>query len=144
MTIVALETSCDDTCAAIIDARRGEVFVAAYERGGAGLAPRELLGPQALALERLGDVLESSRSAGRTQASWLALGDGAVRYRAEVERTGIPSPPPDSPLHRVSAAAICLLALEATSPAGGTLLPDYRRRPDAELALEGAAAGAQP
>jgi tRNA threonylcarbamoyladenosine biosynthesis protein TsaB len=127
---------------AVIDARRSEVFAAAYECV-AGLPPRELAGPRALAPARLADVLAEARGGGEGAAErrWLALGDGAVRYRAEVERAGLDSPAPDSELHRVSAAAICALALAAQPAGARALLPDYCRRPDAELALEGTATG---
>lgn len=132
-----------DAVLAVIDARRGEVFAAAYERV-AGLAPRELSAPQALAPERLADVLRQLQSDGvGSELRWLALGDGALRYPSAVEGAGVQMPEPDSELHCVSAAAVCALALAA--PAGGrALLPDYRRRPDAELALESAGRDTQP
>ncbi|HWD11621.1 MAG TPA: tRNA (adenosine(37)-N6)-threonylcarbamoyltransferase complex dimerization subunit type 1 TsaB, partial [Solirubrobacteraceae bacterium] len=125
-----------DAVLAVIDARRGEVFAAAYART-AGPAPRELSAPRALAPERLAALLERAPGDG---ARWLALGDGAVRYRGDVEAAGVPAPGDDSDLHRVSAAAVCALGLAA--PVGpSALLPDYRRRPDAELALDSVGAG---
>lgn len=125
-----------DAVLAVIDARRGEVFAAAYART-AGPAPRELSAPRALAPERLADLLCRAPGDGER---WLALGDGAVRYRGDVEAAGVTAPGDDSDLHSVSAAAVCALGLAA--PAGpSALLPDYRRRPDAELALESAGAG---
>jgi tRNA threonylcarbamoyladenosine biosynthesis protein TsaB len=131
-----------DAVLAVIDARRGEVFAAAYERV-AGLPPRELSAPRALAPARIGELAEQARRDGGAEHRWLAIGDGAVRYRGAVERAGVPSPEPDSELHRVSAAAVCTLALAA--PAGTrSLLPDYRRRPDAELALQGAGGVVRP
>jgi tRNA threonylcarbamoyladenosine biosynthesis protein TsaB len=73
-------------------------------------------------------------------APWLAVGDGAVRYREQLERAGATVPGDASPLHRVSAEAICKLGLHATVTAElEAILPDYRRRPDAEIALESAA-----
>jgi tRNA threonylcarbamoyladenosine biosynthesis protein TsaB len=129
-----------NTVLAVIDARRGEVFAAAYERVE-GQPPRELSAPRALAPERVAEVLAQAGADGAAgDRRWLALGDGAVRYREEVEHAGVPAPGPASQLHRVSAAAVGSLALVA--PVGArTLLPDYRRRPDAELALEGAGRG---
>jgi tRNA threonylcarbamoyladenosine biosynthesis protein TsaB len=125
---------------AVIDARRGEVFAAAYERVH-GQPPRELSVPQALAPERIAEVLAQAEAHGAAgERRWLALGDGAVRYREEVEHAGVLAPEPTSELHRISAAAVCSLALVAP-PGARTLLPDYRRRPDAELALEGAGRG---
>jgi tRNA threonylcarbamoyladenosine biosynthesis protein TsaB len=153
---------------AVIDARRGEVFAAAYEPGPAGPAavaamgsakalaegngqvgpagaPRELAAAQALAPERLLAVLEQAGNDGaldaRDPGSWLAVGDGAVRYRDAVQAAGLQAPPDGSPLHRVSAAAICALGAPGAPAAPGEVVPDYRRRPDAELALDAAGAG---
>jgi tRNA threonylcarbamoyladenosine biosynthesis protein TsaB len=141
------------TVLAVIDARRGEVFAAAYEPadpatpGGLGNlgAPRELSPPAALAPETVAELIALVEEGG--SRSWLAVGDGALRYREQIERATVEVPPDDSPLHRVSGAAICTLGALAPAPEGGTaavteILPDYRRRPDAELTLERAAAGA--
>ncbi len=120
---------------AVIDARRGEVFLAAYLRC-ADAAPRELLEPAALAPSEIAAAIEQAERAASTPSSWLAVGDGALRFRSELERAGAVLPADESALHRVSAAAICSLAATA-APSAQQLLPDYRRRPDAELALEG-------
>jgi tRNA threonylcarbamoyladenosine biosynthesis protein TsaB len=122
-----------DRVLAVIDARRGEAFLAAYARGEAA-APRQLSEPRALAPADLSSAIEGAEADG---AGWLAVGDGAVRFRAALESAGAEVPDDASPLHRVSAASICTLA-GAAPAAGRELLPDYRRRPDAELALEGA------
>lgn len=125
----------------LIDARRGEVFAATYARSGEA-APRQLSEPAAYAPDALGGVIADAARAHDGAARWLALGDGAVRYRAAIEAEPVEVPDDDSPLHRVSAAAICALAVEsAPAPAGAGLLPDYRRRPDAELALARAGGG---
>lgn len=116
---------------AAIDARRGEIFAAAYSADGDELACGRALEPDALAslLDEIGP------------ASALAVGDGALRYRTELEAAGLAVAPEDSPCHLLRAAAIC--SLGADGPAGSrALLPDYLRRPDAELALEGAGAKA--
>ena len=70
---------------------------------------------------------------------WLAVGDGAVRFRAELEAAGVHVEPDASPLHLISAAAVCELGAVTHTQGVQEILPDYRRRPDAELALEGAA-----
>jgi len=133
-----------DGVLAVIDARRGEVFVAAYgpsEEEEA--APAELTTPRALAPEDLAGVIrEAEAVAGGQMRHWLAIGDGAVRYGAHLQSAAVPTPGDSSPLHRVSGAAICALGARAT-PAESyeAVLPDYRRRPDAELDLEGAGAG---
>ncbi len=115
---------------AVIDARRGEVFAAAYS--GAG---NELLEPRALAPALLGELLAEAGP-----GPWLAVGDGALRYREELAPGAARVPAPDSPLHRLSGAAICELAAAGTpARALEEVLPDYRRRPDAELALAASA-----
>jgi tRNA threonylcarbamoyladenosine biosynthesis protein TsaB len=98
---------------AVIDARRGEVFAAAYPG----------FGPVALAPEAL---------AARIGPGWRAVGDGAVRFREELERAGAEIPADDSPLHRVSALQVCRLGATAEPADRDTLLPDYRREPDAK------------
>lgn len=123
---------------AAIDARRGEVFVAGYRASEGppdGLGPPdELISPRALPPEEVAGVLVAAG------APWLAVGDGAVRYREQLESAGATVPGDASPLHRVSAEAICELGARAkvASLQIEEILPDYRRRPDAEIALEGA------
>jgi tRNA threonylcarbamoyladenosine biosynthesis protein TsaB len=97
---------------AVIDARRGEVFAAsaAFE-------------PRALAPEALADRIEPGS---------LAVGDGAVRFRTELERAGAVVPADGSPLHRVSALQVCRLGAEGEPADRDALLPDYRREPDAK------------
>jgi tRNA threonylcarbamoyladenosine biosynthesis protein TsaB len=123
------------TVLAVIDARRGEVFAAVYERGE-DYPPRELSGARALAPDDLASMV-SALEQDAPSRRWLALGDGAIRFREDLLAAEIPTPPDSSPLHRLSAAAVCELG--ARQPVGGSLeeiVPDYRRRPDAELALE--------
>jgi tRNA threonylcarbamoyladenosine biosynthesis protein TsaB len=150
---VALGAEPTPTVLAVIDARRGEVFAAAYEPGDAtsgetGGAPRELSAPAALAPEAVTELIASVEEGG--SRSWLAVGDGALRYRQQIESTTtIEVPPDDSPLHRVSAAAVCALGALAPAATAGTaavteILPDYRRRPDAELTLERAVSAPTP
>jgi tRNA threonylcarbamoyladenosine biosynthesis protein TsaB len=117
---------------AAIDARRGETFIGAY------LAGRCVLSPRTLAPEDLGSLALRAH-APADAARWLAIGDGAVRYRSHFEQQHIEVPPAASPLHRVDAAHICELALSATPSEPEVVLPDYLRRPDAELALEAVA-----
>ena len=105
---------------AVIDARRGEVFAAQWE------GERQTLAPAALAPEALADFL---RAAGRNA---LAVGDGAVRFRERLESAGADIPADDSPLHRLSAAYICLLGARAEIPDPETVLPAYVREPDAK------------
>ncbi|HUH80132.1 MAG TPA: tRNA (adenosine(37)-N6)-threonylcarbamoyltransferase complex dimerization subunit type 1 TsaB [Solirubrobacteraceae bacterium] len=141
---------------AVIDARRAEVFAAAYEPGPAGV-PRQLTAPAALVPEQLPALVAGTRGVGTREAGtrevgehegvaqeaeqgagrWLLVGDGAVRYRALLTGAGLEVAEEGSRVHLVAAAAICELGAAARRGAGGTL-PEYVRRPDAELALEGA------
>jgi tRNA threonylcarbamoyladenosine biosynthesis protein TsaB len=118
---------------AVIDARRAEVFVAAYD------GERELLTAQAVRPDGLAELLQ--RTPIDTSAEeWTALGDGAVHYRASLEQVGASVPPDGSERHRIQASAICELGCRRPDSACvATVVPDYRRRPDAEIALEGAA-----
>ncbi|HEY5193735.1 MAG TPA: tRNA (adenosine(37)-N6)-threonylcarbamoyltransferase complex dimerization subunit type 1 TsaB [Solirubrobacteraceae bacterium] len=116
---------------AVIDARRGEAFVAAYDN------EIELIAPHAIAPADIDELLERVMI-GTSIKRWVALGDGAVRYRDALKHPSVLVPDPHSALHRIQASAIC--ALGALAPADDApVLPDYRRRPDAEIALEGAA-----
>lgn len=134
------EAPVEDAMVAVIDARRGEVFVAAFAPDGE-LGLRELTSPVAVAPGLVGEVLSRAEKAlGGGQRHWLAVGDGAIRYRPQIESAALEIVDAGSPLHRVSAAAICSLASEAAAGGYGEIVPDYRRRPDAELALQSAAA----
>jgi tRNA threonylcarbamoyladenosine biosynthesis protein TsaB len=98
---------------AVIDARRGEVFAA---QDGA-------FGPLALTPEDL---------ATRIAPGSLTVGDGAIRFRDQLERAGAAIPADDSPLHRVSALQVCRLGAAGEPDDRDALLPDYRREPDAK------------
>jgi tRNA threonylcarbamoyladenosine biosynthesis protein TsaB len=127
----AIEDGGQAAVLAVIDARRSEVFAAAYAMDGDELAAGRALRPEVIEA-----LMEETGL-----ASAHAVGDGALRYRAELEAAGLDIAPDASPLHMLRAAAICSLAASTTSPASsGPVLPDYLRRPDAELALEGAGA----
>jgi tRNA threonylcarbamoyladenosine biosynthesis protein TsaB len=106
---------------AVIDARRGEVFAAAW------LRDVHLLEPAAIAPAELAERLRSAPLEGP-----LAVGDGAVRFRQELERAGAVVPADGSPAHRVSALQICRLGAAGELADRDTLLPDYRREPDAK------------
>jgi tRNA threonylcarbamoyladenosine biosynthesis protein TsaB len=115
---------------AVLDARRGEAFAAAWDAGSAGDPSSEpLLAPAALGPQALAEAVRA------LPAPPLAVGDGALRFRAELERAGAAVPADGSPQHRVDAAVHCRLAaaMEPTGPEA--VLPTYLRLPDAELAL---------
>jgi tRNA threonylcarbamoyladenosine biosynthesis protein TsaB len=106
---------------AILDARRGEAFVAAWAADGA-----RLLAPAAWRPEQLAGVRDLA------PGPWLAAGDGAIRFRAELEAADVTVAPDDADLHRVGAGALCRLAAEASPVARDALVPEYVRAPDAE------------
>jgi tRNA threonylcarbamoyladenosine biosynthesis protein TsaB len=131
---------------AVIDARRGEVFAAAYaaadQTSPGEPACSELVSARALAPEDLQSVVAQAEEAGGgARQRWLAIGDGALRFRGHLEIVGVAVPADSSPLHLVSAEAICDLGVRAPAAAAyEEIVPDYWRRPDAELAREGVGA----
>ena len=119
-SLAALAAGIDARLAlAVLDARRGEVFAALHDRSGERWPPFAAR-PEALA--------EGLRAAALTP---LAAGDGAIRYRRELEAAGAVVPPDDSPYHVVRALAVCQLAAQAVPVAPEAVLPDYLRVPDA-------------
>jgi len=109
----------------VIDARRAEVFVAGYEDG------RQVIAPTAVGPDEVRDL-----AGGR---DWLAVGDGALRFRELLEGGGLIVAPERSPLHLVGSAAILRLAIADDVDGRGDVLPIYVRLPDAELTLRAAA-----
>ena len=108
-----------DPVLAAIDARRGEVFAALYESGEERWAPF-VARPDELA-GRVGEAGEAL----------VAVGDGTVRFRAELEAAGVRVPAGDDPRHVVRALHVCRLATRVPAVAPEALLPEYLRRPDA-------------
>jgi tRNA threonylcarbamoyladenosine biosynthesis protein TsaB len=106
----------------VLDAKRSEVFAALY---GAGCAERwePWVGPPEELAARV-------RAEGRTP---LAVGDGAVRFRSELEASGARIPADDDSLHRLRARCICRLAADSEAAPLAEIKPTYLRRPDAEL-----------
>lgn len=105
---------------AVIDARRQEVF-AAVLRAGEPTAGE----PIVAAPERLSEELQLAPGA-------LAAGDGAVRFRGELEAAGIGIPADGDPAHRLSARHVAELAAKTEDGALEDVKPLYLRRPDAE------------
>jgi tRNA threonylcarbamoyladenosine biosynthesis protein TsaB len=106
--------------AAVVDARRGEVFA------GVWAGERELLGPVALAPEALAAWLRA------LELPVQAVGDGAIRFRTELEGAGVAVPVDGSALHRIAASPLCRLGAAGEPAERDRLLPDYRREPDAK------------
>lgn len=112
---------------AVLDARRGEAFAAPFPAGAAA-APAPV-------------SVEPAGLAALAGAGWLAVGDGAVRYRAQLEPHGIEVPPDPDPRHRVRGGPLVQLAAAAAPVPVATLVPEYVRLPDAEIHHRRVAAG---
>jgi tRNA threonylcarbamoyladenosine biosynthesis protein TsaB len=107
----------------VIDARRGEVFAELTTPAGPPGTP-VVSAPEALA-----EALPAAEGV-------LAGGDGALRFRGELEAAGIPVLDPTEPAHRLSARHVCILAGAAQAGPAERVVPRYSRRPDAERWLE--------
>ena len=137
----------------MVDARRGEVFAAAYRfdrPGGAGPVPGRSdpvpVDPQSVRLDRpepmapeeaVDWLLEVAADAGVV----TVVGDGAVRYRSLLSvhslldltlADRLAAPPP------LALAALARRRLDAGTPAlsPGAVVPDYRRAADARINWE--------
>jgi tRNA threonylcarbamoyladenosine biosynthesis protein TsaB len=117
----------------VLDARRGEVFAAAWPATRpAGRRWEALLEPRAASPEALADDIR------RLGPGTLAVGDGAIEFRAVLERSGTRIPEDRSFLHRVSAINHCRRAEGEAPRDPAEIRPEYLRLADAELALRAA------
>ena len=119
---------------AVIDARRGEAFLAGWSAGADPLTDAASLSPRVLAPQQLSHVAAASGASGAGGAGPQAVGDGALKFRELLERAGVSVPADDSPLHRVSAREHCRIAALLPPAAGARVEPEYLRVPDAEAA----------
>lgn len=112
--LAAPALSCGGDVLAVIDAKRGQVFVSRFSADGptTGIS---CVRPEDLSVE----------------GSPLVVGDGAIRYRGALEGVG-DIPPDESPLHRVSAVGHVISA-DLSPVAAEDLVPIYVREPDAEV-----------
>jgi tRNA threonylcarbamoyladenosine biosynthesis protein TsaB len=116
----------------VLDARRGEVFAAAWRRSEIERREAALMAPIALTPEGL------EARMGELGSSVLAVGDGAVEFRQTLEGSGALVPDDASELHRVTAVRHCTLATRLPPTRPDEVLPDYLRLPDAEIARRAA------
>jgi tRNA threonylcarbamoyladenosine biosynthesis protein TsaB len=107
---------------AVIDARRSEVFAALHEPDG-----RRTWGPVVAAPATLAERLAE------TGGTPLAAGDGALRFRRDLEQAGAEVVPEDESAHRVSARHVCRLAEDVERLPPREITPIYLRPPDAEI-----------
>lgn len=105
---------------AVIDARRGEVYAA---MAGAG----EPVAGEPIVVQ----PIELGAALGASGGS-IAAGDGAVRFRGELEAAGFEVLADEDPAHRLSARHVCALGRLAPGGPPRDTRPLYLRRPDAE------------
>jgi tRNA threonylcarbamoyladenosine biosynthesis protein TsaB len=111
---------------ALLDAKRGELFISARDAGGRQLLPPAAVSP-AQAIEAIGSLPGPVRVGG----------PGAVRFRDLFAGAGIRIEDPESEQGRLNGAAICEIGTAAADPdPNEPLEPIYIREPDAKLWLE--------
>lgn len=110
---------------AALDARRGEAFAAAWRAAGPDALGEALLAPAALAPADLAGRVRTLSPAP------LAVGDGALRFRAQLEGAGATVPLDGETVHRIRAVNVCRLGATGRLTDRDALLPDYLREPDA-------------
>jgi tRNA threonylcarbamoyladenosine biosynthesis protein TsaB len=109
----------------VLDARRDQVFAALYDRTGKELWEPLVADPDELA-EHLGEL----------EGSPLAAGDGAVRFRAQLEAAGVTVAPSEDPVHGISARDVCALGESTAEAPPDRIEPVYLRPPDAKRWLQ--------
>jgi tRNA threonylcarbamoyladenosine biosynthesis protein TsaB len=110
---------------AVIDARRSQVFAALRGPAGEQVWEPFVADPAELA-DRVAELDEAP----------LAGGDGSVRFRRDLERSGAEVLPDADPAHRLSARHVCRLATGLPGSAPDEIRPIYLRAPDAQVWLE--------
>jgi len=134
----------------VLDARRGQVFAALYETGRS--SPDETGGSSRSPLAsaerpRINDGVELweplvadpanlAERLSELEASPLAAGDGAVRFRAELEAAGVTVAPSEDSVHRISARDVCALGESTAEAPPDQIEPIYLRPPDAKRWLQ--------
>lgn len=115
---------------AALDARRGQVFAAAYApTDEPGPMPgRRLVEPAVLDPEQIPGFIASVSGAGGA----IARGSGALRFRDQFEAAGVVVPGSEDPAHRVSGRWIARIGGMTREP----VEPIYLRAPDAQRWLE--------
>lgn len=117
--------------AAVLDARRGEAFAAAWRIEHLAALGEPLIGPAAFTPESLAERLSG------LEVRILALGEGAIEFRAALESSGASVPEDEAPLHLVTAAGHCRVARQVSPADPSQVTPQYLRLPDAEIARRG-------
>jgi tRNA threonylcarbamoyladenosine biosynthesis protein TsaB len=112
----------DRTRLALIDARRREAFGALHAADCGVIWESFVAGPEALVV-RIEEL----------DAAPIAVGDGSLRFRQELEAAGVDVPPVTDQVHRMAARHICALADPGNRRRPEQVKPIYLRRPDAEI-----------
>ena len=120
------------TILAVVDARRREVFLAAWRPEDVEHRGREALAPRVLAPQEAAKLIDG------LPLPVLAIGDGALAFRSVLERSGALVPEGDEELHRVTATNHCKLARHLPGEVPEHVVPRYMRLPDAELSRRAA------
>jgi len=120
LATLAAGVGSDQVRLAVLDAKRSEAFAALYDPAGTELWPAWVGPPEELA--------ERVRSLDSTP---VAVGDGSVRFRDQLEGAGALVPADGEEVHRPRARHLCRLS--ESVPHAREIEPDYLRRPDAEL-----------
>lgn len=128
LALPAALTEPDRGVLAVLDARRGEAFAAGWPAGARPGRDRPVLPPAVLTPAAL------EQAATRAGPDALAVGDGAIKFAANLRRFGLVVPPEGSEFHRITAAAHCRLAADLVPGEPDAVQPVYLRQPDAEIA----------
>jgi tRNA threonylcarbamoyladenosine biosynthesis protein TsaB len=107
---------------AVLDAKRNEAFAALYAPGGDEAWPASVGPPEELA-ERVRALPHPP----------VAVGEGSVRFRHQLEAVGALVPADGDPVHRLRARHLCRLGAGMRAQRPEDVEPNYLRRPDAEL-----------
>jgi tRNA threonylcarbamoyladenosine biosynthesis protein TsaB len=117
-----------EAVAAVLDARRGEAFAAAWRTEDLARLGEPLIPAGAFSAESLAHRLAALR------VPVLALGEGAIEFRLQLERSGAVVPDDGAALHRVTAVGHCRIARHLPGADPDQISPEYLRLPDAEIA----------
>lgn len=107
---------------AVIDARRKQGFAALYDSAGEAVWDPFVAEPGELC-ERLA----------RREVTPVAAGDGALRFREQLEAVNVEVLPGTDPAHRIAARHLCAVAAGGEPGPPERVTPLYLRRPDAEI-----------
>ncbi len=129
---IADDCAVGDVVLPVIDAKRDEVFSCAYQpiqdKNDTVLKP--------LSEPFVSKPLDIAKSLGDIEVgSAVAAGDGAVRYRTELQSVGIKVLDDENGAHIPIGRNICKLAARIDSIPLEEIAPNYLRLPDAELTL---------